>query len=69
MDNFDRFFGKLEEESLKQQEDLRQEALDELVGVYRRMWREMRAALTDEGVPEDMVDEATLQFLKMASSI
>lgn len=69
MDKFEEFFAKLEEEPLKTQEELRQEALDELVGVYRRMWRELRAALTDEGVPEDLVDEATLQFIKMSTHI
>lgn len=68
MDKFEEFFGKLEE-PLRKQEELRQEALDELVGVYRRMWRELRAALTDEGVPEDLVDEATLQFIKMSTHI
>ena len=67
MDNLEEFFFKLQNSQMKQQEELRQEALDEMVGFYRRIWRELRAALTDEGVPNDLVDEATLQFIKMAT--
>lgn len=67
MDNLEEFFLKVQNSQVKQQEELRQEALDEMVGFYRRIWRELRAALTDEGVPTDLVDEATLQFIKMAT--
>lgn len=40
-------------------------AFAEGAGAIRRIWREIRAGLAEEGVPSDMLDEVTLQFVKM----
>ena len=52
----------------KKQEEQREESIAEMAGLFRRMWREIRAGLLNEGVPEDLVDDATLSFIRMTSS-
>ena len=52
----------------KKQEEQREESITEMAGLFRRMWREIRAGLLNEGVPEDLVDDATLSFIRMISS-
>jgi len=52
----------------KKQEEQREESITEMAGLFRRMWREIRAGLLNEGVPEDLVDDATLSFIRMTSS-
>lgn len=64
---FKELFENIMHEQEKRQEEQRKEALFEMTGFYRRMWREARAGLLEEGVPEDLVDEATLSFVRMAS--
>ncbi|WP_288833738.1 hypothetical protein [uncultured Corynebacterium sp.] len=56
VENADR---KREEEAL---------AFAEGIGAMRRLWRELRAGLAEEGVPSDMLDEVTLHSLKAATS-
>lgn len=41
-------------------------AFAEGVGSMRRIWREIRKGLAEEGVPPDMLNEVTLEFLKVA---
>ena len=67
MNSLKEMFENIKNEQAKQQEAQRDEAMAEMAGLYRRIWREMRAALVEEGVPEDLVDEATLSFVRMAS--
>lgn len=52
----------------KIKEEQREESIAETAGLFRRIWREIRAGLLNEGVPEDLVDDATLSFIRMASS-
>ena len=68
MNGLKEMFESIKNEQAKQQEGQRKEAMDELVGAYRRMWREMRAGLLEEGVPEDLADEATLSFIRMTAN-
>lgn len=67
INGFKELFENIKNEQAKKQEERKEEALFEMVGFYRRMWREARAGLLEEGVPEDLVDEATLSFVRMAS--
>ena len=64
---FKELFENIKNEQVKRQEEQREEALFEMAGFYRRMWREARAGLLEEGVPEDLVDEATLSFIRLSS--
>ena len=64
---FKDLFENIKNEQAKKQEEQREEALFEMAGFYRRMWRETRAGLLEEGVPEDLVDEATLSFIRLSS--
>ena len=64
---FKELFESIKNEQEKRQEEQREEALFEMAGFYRRMWREFRAGLLEEGVPEDLVDEATLSFIRLSS--
>lgn len=59
--------SKAEENAEKLKAQKIDESMAEMSGMYRRMWREIRLALLDEGVPEDLVDDAVLAFLKAAS--
>lgn len=59
--------SKAEENAEKLKAQKLDESMAEMTGLYRRMWREIRLALLDEGVPEDLVDDAVLAFLKAAS--
>lgn len=52
----------------KKQEEQREESIADMAGLFRRMWREIRAGLLNEGVPVDLVDDATLSFIRMTSS-
>ena len=65
---FKELFENIKNEQVKKQEEQREEALFEMAGFYRRMWREARAGLLEEGVPEDLVDEATLSFIRMTAN-
>ena len=65
---FNELFESIKNEQEKKQEEQREEALFEMAGFYRRMWREARAGLLEEGVPEDLVDEATLSFIRMTAN-
>lgn len=65
---FKELFENIKNEQAKRQEEQREEALFEMAGFYRRMWRETRAGLLEEGVPEDLVDEATLSFIRMTAN-
>ena len=67
MNDLKEMFENIKSEQVKKQEEQTEEALFEMSGFYRRIWREIRAALMEEGVPEDLVDEATLSFVRMAS--
>ena len=67
MSGLKEMFENIKNEQVKKQEEQTEEALFEMSGFYRRIWREIRAALLEEGVPEDLVDEATLSFVRMAS--
>lgn len=59
--------SKAEENAEKLKAQKIDESMAEMSGMYRRMWREIRLALLDEGVPEGLVDDAVLAFLKAAS--
>ena len=65
---FKELFENIKNEQVKRQEEQREEALFEMAGFYRRMWRETRVGLLEEGVPEDLVDEATLSFIRMTAN-
>lgn len=65
---FEELFENIKNEQAKKQEEQREEALLGMVGFYRRMWRETRAGLLKEGVPEDLADEATLSFIRMTAN-
>lgn len=61
-------FENIKNEQEKKQEEQREESIADMAGFFRRMWRETRAGLLEEGVPEDLVDEATLSFFRLASN-
>ena len=65
---FKELFENIKNEQVKRQEEQRGEALFEMAGFYRRMWREARAGLLEEGVPEELVDEVTLSFIRLAAN-
>ena len=67
MNGLKEMLENIKNEQVKKQEEQREEALFEMAGFYRRMWREFRAGLLEEGVPEDLVDEATLSFIRLSS--
>ena len=67
MNGLKEMLENIKNEQVKKQEEQREEALFEMAGFYRRMWREFRAELLEEGVPEDLVDEATLSFIRLSS--
>ena len=70
MDNMsyvEEMFENIKNIQEKKQEEQREEFIAGTAGLYRRMWREIRAGLLDEGVPEGLVDDATLSFLKMTA--
>ena len=67
MNGLKEMLENIKNEQVKKQEEQREEALFEMAGFYRRMWREARAGLLEEGVPEDLVDEATLSFIRLSS--
>lgn len=48
----------------KEQAEQQTDAFAGYIGIQRRLWRELRAGLLQEGVPLDLVDEATLTFIK-----
>ena len=48
----------------KEQAEQQTNAFAGYIGIQRRIWRELRAGLIEEGVPLDLVDEATLTFIK-----
>ena len=68
MNGLKEMLENIKNEQVKKQEEQREEALFEMAGFYRRMWRETRAGLLEEGVPEDLVDEATLSFVRMTAN-
>ena len=68
MNGLKEMLENIKNEQVKRQEEQREEALFEMAGFYRRMWREARAGLLEEGVPEDLVDEATLSFIRMTAN-
>ena len=68
MNGLKEMLENIKNEQVKKQEEQREEALFEMAGFYRRMWREFRAGLLEEGVPEDLVDEATLSFIRMTAN-
>ena len=68
MNGLKEMLENIKNEQVKKQEEQREEALFEMAGFYRRMWREFRAGLLKEGVPEDLVDEATLSFIRMTAN-
>ena len=68
MNGLKEMLENIKNEQVKKQEEQREEALFEMAGFYRRMWREARAGLLEEGVPEDLVDEATLSFIRMTAN-
>ena len=67
-DYVEKMFKNIEIEQERKQEEQREEAIVETAGLFRRIWREIRAGLLNEGVPEDLVDDATLSFIRMTSS-
>ena len=68
MNGLKEMLENIKNEQVKKQEEQREEALFEMAGFYRRMWREARAGLLEEGVSEDLVDEATLSFIRMTAN-
>ena len=68
MNGLKEMLENIKNEQVKKQEEQREEALFEMAGFYRRMWREARAGLLEEGVPEDLVDKATLSFIRMTAN-
>lgn len=68
LEYFKEMMEKSKAEREKREEEQRAESLLEMVGVYRRLWREIRAGLLEEGVPEELVDEVTLSFIRLAAN-
>lgn len=66
-DYAEKMFKNIEIEQERKKEEQREESIVEMVGIFRRMWREIRAGLLNEGVPEVLVYDATLSFLKMST--
>ena len=68
LEYFKEMMEKSKAEREKREEEQRAESLLETVGVYRRLWREIRAGLLEEGVPEELIDEVTLSFIRLAAN-
>lgn len=71
MDNvshIEEMFENIKNIQERKQEEQREESITQMAGLFRRMWREIRAGLLDEGVPQDLVDDATLAFVKSLSN-
>ena len=51
-------------EDAKRREEEMASCLLETVGAARRLWRETRAGLLDEGVPDSLVDDVTASYFK-----
>ena len=45
-----------------------EQAYDEIAGNLRRMWREIRAGMLSEGVPEDLVDGVVADMLRILAN-
>lgn len=67
-DYAEKMFNNIEIEQERKKEEQREESIVEMAGLFRRMWSEIRAGLLNEGAPEDLIDDATLSFIRMSSS-
>lgn len=62
---FSQLLAEAQSEAEKVTAEQQEQAFIELGGVARRYWREIRKALLEEGVPEDLVEGATADFLSI----
>ena len=67
-DKMTELWDKIERDAAREQAKKFEQAYDEIAGNVRRMWREIRAGMLDEGVPEDLVDSVVADMVKMLAN-
>ena len=67
-DNMTEIWDKIERDAAREQAKKFEQAYDEIAGNVRRMWREIRAGMLDEGVPEDLVDSVVADMVKILAN-
>lgn len=67
-DNITEIWDKIERDAAREQAKKFEQAYDEIAGNVRRMWREIRAGMLDEGVPEDLVDSVVADMVKILAN-
>ena len=64
INDFSHLLGEHYAEDAKRQEEEKEAGILEGVGWARRLWRETRAGLLNEGVPDSLVDDVTASYFK-----
>ena len=67
-DNMTEIWDEIKRDAVREEAKKFEQAYDEITGYARRMWREIRAAMLDEGVPEDLVDSVVADMVKMLAN-
>ena len=67
-DNMTEIWDKIERDAAREQAKKFEQAYDEIAGNVRRMWREIRAGMLDEGVPEDLVDSVVADMVRILAN-
>lgn len=66
--NLAEIWDKIERDAVREEAKKFEQAYDEIAGNVRRMWREIRAGMLDEGVPEDLVDSVVADMVKILAN-
>ena len=61
-------WDKIKHDKAREQAQKFEQAYDEIAGNVRRMWREIRAGMLDEGVPEDLVDSVVADMVRILAN-
>ena len=67
-DNITEIWDKIKCDAVREEAKKFEQAYDEIAGNVRRMWREIRAGMLDEGVPEDLVDSVVADMVKILAN-
>lgn len=61
-------WDKIKRDRAREEAKKFEQAYDEIAGNVRRMWREIRAGMLDEGVPEDLVDSLVADMVRILAN-
>ena len=67
-DNMTEIWDEIKRDAVREEAKKFEQAYDEIAGNVRRMWREIRAGMLDEGVPEDLVDSVVADMVKILAN-